>query len=737
MQNEPGTHTNTVSSSQLPLELKQAPRWHGFNILPNPDPTKKPLKPPCNIDGITVDVTNPANWSTYEEAVAALQAGKFDYLGFALGPDGTGNYYQGIDLDDIEQNGLQGLDHLLTGYKELSPSGKGVHAIGYGPAFSAFKHFGIEAYSQKRSFTVTGDVIQAGAIGDLSGVVAEHMEPIRPKRDEAEMPAQPDTAPTQSDDAIVASILRNPALAALYGGDLSAKGGDHSDADMGLCDAIAFRSRDRAQTERIWVASPMANLPGRYEKKMCRADYRERTIEKAFEFKAGPEAVDLSNLKHNGVPITLGVAAPPQSSTDYSNVPTYADASTWDDKEPEPRRWASDGMFPLGHVSLVVSHGGGFKTLGLQQFGTCSATNTKFLGKHIIQGIVASYNCEDDLTESHRRQLSINRLYKVKPGPRRLHFRSLVGCAGNELVTISRDEVMKPTQAFHNLRNDLLYLKPNIVVLDNLAHLFGGNENIRSHAAGFCSLLEGLAAETGAAIIIIAHYNKDGKVSGSSGWLNHVRHVVEFREVPNQPTKRQIWIEKSNYGPSKFVWAEFRYHNGVLVRDEDLKPDVAAHLAEAEQARFEDAVFLECLAKTKAEKRAVSPSTSASNYAPKIFADMPTAKGVKKGGFAAALQRLLNVGTVRNSEQVYQRDNRTWATGLGLAQTVAQTPAQTLHKACPQVDEEPQFSAAENAQRCTHSGPLYEYKNGAAPKGSDAPSFEEEGGAPWPDLLHK
>ena len=58
-------------------------------------------------------------------------------LGFALGADGTGNHWQGIDLDGVDSNpALQLLADELPGYTETSPSGNGYHAIGYGKPFS-------------------------------------------------------------------------------------------------------------------------------------------------------------------------------------------------------------------------------------------------------------------------------------------------------------------------------------------------------------------------------------------------------------------------------------------------------------------------------------------------------------------------------------------------------------------------------------------------------------------------
>jgi hypothetical protein len=91
---------------------------------------------------------------SFEEAMCTYMAGGYDGLGFALG-----NGWQGIDLDKVEANGLLHLVEQLPGYVERSPSGKGFHAIGYGESFENLNPnlSGVEAYSAKRFFTVTGD----------------------------------------------------------------------------------------------------------------------------------------------------------------------------------------------------------------------------------------------------------------------------------------------------------------------------------------------------------------------------------------------------------------------------------------------------------------------------------------------------------------------------------------------------------------------------------------------------
>lgn len=99
-----------------------------------------------------------AQLATYEEARAISESRGVGWrLGFALGSDGTGNHWQGIDFDKVEANQLADLANSAPGYVELSPSEKGAHAIGYGRYFSPLgsNGSGIEAYAGARYFTVT------------------------------------------------------------------------------------------------------------------------------------------------------------------------------------------------------------------------------------------------------------------------------------------------------------------------------------------------------------------------------------------------------------------------------------------------------------------------------------------------------------------------------------------------------------------------------------------------------
>lgn len=104
--------------------------------------------------------TAPHTWSDYSW-VATSQAGVG--LGFVFNGDGI----VGIDLDNafdefgnLKLWAREVIDCLPATYAEISPSGKGLHIIGYGKVLSGrrwkFDDGAIEIYGTGRYFTMTG-----------------------------------------------------------------------------------------------------------------------------------------------------------------------------------------------------------------------------------------------------------------------------------------------------------------------------------------------------------------------------------------------------------------------------------------------------------------------------------------------------------------------------------------------------------------------------------------------------
>jgi hypothetical protein len=203
----PGTEDLLQQFSNIPDAMRRASRWLVWSSEPNDVPGKKPGKVPCYANGRRRGRTDTdedrAALASFEDAIKALASGKYDGLGFALGPDGTANHWQGIDLDDIPSRpGLQLIAEDLPGYTEDSPSGKGRHAIGYGRVFSALSSnsTGIEAYSGGRFFTVTGERSGTGEIVCL----ADYVEGELSGRHNKHGPGEHTSAATSDAEALVA-----------------------------------------------------------------------------------------------------------------------------------------------------------------------------------------------------------------------------------------------------------------------------------------------------------------------------------------------------------------------------------------------------------------------------------------------------------------------------------------------------------------------------------------------------
>ncbi|RPI33928.1 MAG: hypothetical protein EHM67_14915, partial [Hyphomicrobiaceae bacterium] len=141
-------HSLPIDATNQTLALMKAShRWLLCKSVPRPN--GKDAKIPYYANGKprsgALDTPEDrAQLVTYDEAMTAAHRspGVYAWVGFALGPDGNGGNFQGIDLDDISANQLSSIANEWTVgayeywcYTELSPSGAGMHVIGYGQPF--------------------------------------------------------------------------------------------------------------------------------------------------------------------------------------------------------------------------------------------------------------------------------------------------------------------------------------------------------------------------------------------------------------------------------------------------------------------------------------------------------------------------------------------------------------------------------------------------------------------------
>lgn len=339
--------------------------------------------------------------------------------------------------------------------------------------------------------------------------------------------------------------------------------------------------------------------------------------------------------------------------------------------EPTPKQFVVPRLAPAGEVTLFTGPGSAGKSLWVQQVATALAAGVPTLGLDMGQAPAIYLTCEDDTEQLHWRQAAINRALGVTMTglARNLYLASMRGRLDNLLGTLEIDGAFVPSKSYHRIARLIERTGARFVALDNVAHLFAGNENIRADVTQFINALNRLAGETSAAIVLLAHTNKaftqgnkQGNAhSGSTAWVNAVRSqfVIEHDE---ETDLRTITLSKANYA-AKGEALRFAWQDCAFVLETDLSPDASRDLASVIKANSENAAFMRCLALCTDQRRNVSHQP-VSNYAPKTFAGMPEAKGVKVAGFAAAMERLLHLGQIELDVDLWEGSNRHQKRGI-------------------------------------------------------------------------
>lgn len=260
-------------TTAIPQELQQLNSWLCWKYQ---DREAKKTKVPCDPEtGIPVDPSN----KLYSYKEACQYAERFSNTVSGIGFYFSGNGISGIDLDKcIDDKGelspaAREIIDKLDSYTEYSPSGRGIHIIFKGTLLpgSRNRKDNYEVYSDKRFFTVTGNVFEsrttlAARQEELEWFVENYI-----------------TKKLSQTDEIITLIRRSKnadKFNKLMNGDVSNYDDNRSDADAALMAILAFYcKKDSRLMEEIFNQSRLANRV----KWTKRKDYRDRTIANAIE----------------------------------------------------------------------------------------------------------------------------------------------------------------------------------------------------------------------------------------------------------------------------------------------------------------------------------------------------------------------------------------------------------------------------------------------------------------------
>jgi RecA-family ATPase len=320
--------------------------------------------------------------------------------------------------------------------------------------------------------------------------------------------------------------------------------------------------------------------------------------------------------------------------------------------EPPAREWIVPGWLPVGSVTSLYGRGGVGKTLLAQQIQTAVGTGRPFFGLETTQCKVLSFFCEDDEAELHRRQVCINASLGVgMEDLGGIRWQGRFGKA-NVMVTVEGG-ILKPTEFRAFVREAAVRFGARLLILDNVAQLFAGNENIRAEVTQFVNDLGAIAQEINGAVLLLGHPGKaDGsEFSGSTAWdatvrsrwiLERPKEDLDDQDAGELADLRVLRKAKANYsGTGDEI--TLRWDQGVFrVEGAPKFKDAVDRIEERVQETADDAAFLAGLRRLLQTGFEPSHKVEArTNYAPKLLRQTSECKGVSVDVLKRSMKRLM------------------------------------------------------------------------------------------------
>jgi hypothetical protein len=274
-----------IADTQNMKDLRQWLCWRSEER--DGKPTKIPYSPPT---GKRASTTDSDTWAGYPEAVAAYKEHGYEGIGFVFTEDDP---FCGVDLDhcldpasgEIEPWAQEIIDELDS-YTEISPSGTGVHIlIKAALPDGRNRKDQIEIYGHGRYFTMSRRHLP----GTPRTIESRQEQILALRRRVLGKPAShngyKEPSHLVADSGLSDQEILMKAVCAengekfrrLWTGDTSGYA-SKSEADQALCSLLAFWTGPEAR--RI---DGLFRQSGLYREKWERADYREKTIERALD----------------------------------------------------------------------------------------------------------------------------------------------------------------------------------------------------------------------------------------------------------------------------------------------------------------------------------------------------------------------------------------------------------------------------------------------------------------------
>lgn len=398
-----------------------------------------------------------------------------------------------------------------------------------------------------------------------------------------------------------------------YGGRLVASG-----KKWGTVEKAVLAEADRCRP-------PFGSLPGE-------EDELDNTVLKSLR-KYWDEAQD--EIEDNGAP------TPIRQSLDWSKL---------EGQKPPRREWVIENWLGMGHVTFLAGAGGTGKTNVAQALASAVSLGEDFLDRVPKPRKVLMWAAEDDSNELWRRQMDIAEWLKADLSEFQDMFflHSYDGELIDLVAPVDRESLV-PTSMYDELCSQIADYGAEVVILDNVARLFAGNENDRHQVTTFVALLTAAARATNAAILLLGHPGKGegSEYSGSTAWDGAVRSRLYLsRELPGQEKEKDgydpidnpeedgvRYLSKRKVNYSARDWRKFQYVDGVMRPVMELEPNRLS-------ANYAENVVIRAVKKLADMQEWGNLSTNSPQYLPKLAKQYRLMEHTNERTFKDALYKL-------------------------------------------------------------------------------------------------
>jgi hypothetical protein len=543
--------------------------WQSVTRSGKPKPDKVPFYADGAPRGVTDTPDDAARLTSYEEAgkAVALRGDSWG-LGFALGRNSAGLFWQGVDLDNTTENQLFDVVDALAGYVETSPSGKGIHAIGYGRHFQPLgsNRSGIEAYAAGRFFTFTGRSIRDGDIHCLADQVEKVLAP-RHKQAPKRSPGAKSFSDVQVSARTVADLR-------------SALNSMRSDA-YGLWIEIGHALKPLGDTGRglwlDWSATSPKYDPQESAWKWDSFDPQHTGYQAVFARAQGGGWINPTS--HAAIFAKFADEIPPDDGVTIVATPFTAPECF----DIPPRPWVLGHWLLRGTVTTVIAPGGTGKSALLVAVALSLATGRPLLGKTVWAGprCVWLWNLEDDRTELARQHVACSLYYGISE--RDYEGRLFVNDAGTPLCTATkgRDGLAIHHSVVDGVAAEIRARGIDVLIVDPFVSSHRAEENDNGQIDTIAKVWARIAREANCSIVLVHHSRKlagqqvDAESArGASALSNAARSVLVLNRLDKvEATRfsigeddRRSYIRVSNDKTNRAPAGEADWYRLVSVR---------------------------------------------------------------------------------------------------------------------------------------------------------------------------